>query len=75
MIIHKGTSNLKVEFKPKEEELNLDLLTYLRHIKKLPIASSCDGEGICKKCICNKDLLLCKTLVMNSPKIIKIDYL
>lgn len=75
MIIHKGASNIKVEFKPEEEELNLDLLTYLRKVKKLPIASSCEGKGICKKCICNTDLLLCKTSVKNSPQIIKIDYL
>lgn len=75
MIIYKVASNSKIEFIPNKDELNLDLLTYLRKLKKLPIASSCNGVGVCKKCVCNTDQLLCKILVKDSPKQIKIDYL
>lgn len=43
----------------QEEDLKSDLLTFLR-AKGVTIASSCDGEGVCKKCIIQNDWLTCK---------------
>lgn len=34
----------------KSEDLNLTLMEYLRR-ENIPVASSCYGEGICKKCV------------------------
>lgn len=50
-----GTSRL-LEF--KDSDLDSDLLTLLRS-KGLTIASSCDGEGVCKKCVIQDDMLTC----------------
>lgn len=61
--------------KVKTEDQNLILLEYLRDINSYPIASSCNGEGICRKCVFNDELLLCKTKVKDSPKEIRISYL
>ncbi|MCB9060864.1 MAG: hypothetical protein H6622_05020 [Halobacteriovoraceae bacterium] len=36
-----------------------DLLSLLQELK-FPIASSCEGEGICKKCVVNGNLLTCQ---------------
>ena len=65
-----------------------NLMNFLRE-KEIPIASSCYGEGICRKCIVNKDLLSCQIYLdqviqnyisSNSSKntkvfLIEIDYL
>ncbi len=29
----------------------------------LPVASSCDGEGVCRKCVVNGELLSCQVTV------------
>jgi len=42
------------------EELNDNALQWLRS-NHIPIASSCNGDGVCKKCIINNDQLSCKT--------------
>jgi ferredoxin len=42
-----------------QEEQNENLLTWLRK-KGITIASSCDGEGVCKKCNIQNDWLTCK---------------
>lgn len=41
------------------KEVDTDLLTLLRS-KNITIASSCDGEGICKKCVIQNEWLTCK---------------
>lgn len=41
------------------EDLTKDLLTFLRE-NQIPIASSCDGEGVCKKCIINGEHMSCQ---------------
>jgi Na+-transporting NADH:ubiquinone oxidoreductase subunit NqrF len=41
------------------EELNRDLLSWLRS-KGITIASSCDGEGVCKKCNIQNGWLTCE---------------
>ena len=61
---------------------NIDLMSYLQSFN-LPIASSCQGEGVCEKCILkvnNNKLLSCqhtiKSLMNNTPKIqVEIGYL
>lgn len=42
-----------------ESDLDKTLLNFLR-TKNITIASSCDGEGICKKCVIQNDWLTCK---------------
>lgn len=46
-----------IEF--QESDLGVDLLTWLRS-KKVTIASSCDGEGVCKKCNIQNGWLTCQ---------------
>jgi ferredoxin len=41
------------------------LLDFLRS-KNIPIASSCDGEGICKKCKFNTNTLACQVTLEES---------
>ena len=40
-------------------DLETDLLTWLRG-KGVTIASSCDGEGVCKKCVIQNGWLTCE---------------
>jgi ferredoxin len=40
-------------------ELTMTALNWLRS-KDIPIASSCNGEGVCKKCIINSNLVSCQ---------------
>lgn len=40
-------------------ELDMNLLKWLRE-RGVTIASSCDGEGVCKKCVIQNDWLTCK---------------
>ncbi len=42
-----------------ESDLDTDLLTWLR-ANKVTIASSCDGEGVCKKCNIQNGWLTCE---------------
>lgn len=39
-----------------------NLMDFLRN-HNIPIASSCYGEGVCKKCIVNKNILSCQVKV------------
>lgn len=41
-----------------EEDLKQNLLDWLRS-KDITMASSCDGEGVCKKCVIQNDWLTC----------------
>jgi Na+-transporting NADH:ubiquinone oxidoreductase subunit NqrF len=42
----------------ESEDLKENLLIFLRK-KGVTIASSCDGEGVCKKCVIQNDWLTC----------------
>lgn len=66
-------------------EWDLTLLSYLR-LQQIPIASSCNGEGVCKKCTVNEvegnSLLSCQVTLRElfshtstDSLIISIDYL
>ncbi len=46
----------------KTEDLALTVLEFLQK-NQFPIASSCSGEGVCKKCIINQDTLSCLVTV------------
>ena len=46
----------------EKEDLNKNLMGFLIS-KGLPIASSCNGEGVCNKCLVNGDKKSCLHLV------------
>lgn len=55
LIIYGGASQKKVlSIKLNQEELNENLMTFLLN-HKINIASSCNGEGVCQKCIIWQD--------------------
>jgi hypothetical protein len=58
--------NTKFE-KIQDDERNLSLMDYLRK-QNIPIASACYGEGVCKKCIVNDELLSCQIKVKDCLK-------
>ncbi len=40
-----------------------EILMFFLMRKGLPIASSCAGDGVCKKCVINQDILSCQVTV------------
>ena len=65
----------------RKTDLELTLLQYLQN-QKIPIASSCSGEGVCQKCIVNKTLISCQVTLKNFIKsfndkniLIEVEYL
>ena len=60
-IILEGVASSKKKYLrlKDRDDLKLSLLSYLESCN-IPIASSCNGEGICKKCIVGDDLLSCQ---------------
>ena len=79
-IIIKGMASKSIileEFVKEEKMKSVSVFHFLEE-KKIPIASSCIGRGLCKKCIINKNILSCQITLkeMNLiSKIIEIDYL
>lgn len=71
-------SGKSYELTYKEEEASKTILEFLTE-KGFPMASSCRGEGICKKCFFNQNLLGCKfrlkDLKVRKIEVIEIDYL
>lgn len=66
---------------PTIEELELTLMEFLR-AHKVPVASSCFGEGVCRKCVVKSDdveflscLITVKTFLLEHGTIITISYL
>lgn len=51
----------------------VNCLEFLRE-NGVPIASSCDGKGLCKKCVINETKLACKT-TLNEVEEIRVSYL
>lgn len=81
-IIIKGTASQKILLQTTLDQ-NLEatnLMNFLRE-NNIPIASSCNGEGVCKKCIVNTNILSCQTTIKQLRKdeststIIEIAYL
>lgn len=52
----------------KEPIEEISLLDFLL-IKDIPIASSCQGQGACSKCIVNNNLLSCQISLKNFLKL------
>ncbi len=74
-IVLKGVaSNKKWQFDACESEMKMNLLEFLES-KQIPIASSCRGEGVCKKCIFNGCHLACQVSVEEITGDVDIDYL
>ena len=48
------------------QDLNINLLSFLQNLG-LPIASSCQGEGICRLCIVNESVISCGISVKDLP--------
>lgn len=66
-------------FEVKETEQGENLLQWLRH-KGVTMASSCDGKGVCRKCVIQQDLATCEMTVRSfldlfPDGIIFVDYL
>jgi len=62
----KGLASQKVIFETavSEDETDMSIMDFL-HQHGVPIASSCRGEGVCKKCIVNEDVLSCQLSLKN----------
>ncbi len=58
-IIVFGKASNKELINDQLSNIDVNLMEWLRS-KKIPLASSCNGEGICKKCVINTDILACK---------------
>ncbi len=74
-----GKEIARLEVNPNGAEATLSLMEYLRS-KKIPIASSCYGDGVCKRCKINGELLSCTITVeqfLDHPDFptIKVDYI
>ena len=74
-------SRSRQEISFQEKEKTISLMDFLR-LKSVSIASSCYGEGVCKKCVLkinNEEKLSCQIpmsfFTEESPYIIEIDYL
>lgn len=72
-------SGTSVYFNLSSEEMDENLLWWLRS-KGLTIASSCGGEGVCKKCVIQNDWMTCMMTVrsfLNSAPdgVIEVSYL
>jgi Na+-transporting NADH:ubiquinone oxidoreductase subunit NqrF len=52
-------SGRKQELELLPQEMTENLMDWLRR-KNITIASSCDGEGVCKKCVIQNDWLTCQ---------------
>lgn len=52
-------SKTTTDLRPLNHEYSENLLKWLRK-NAITIASSCDGEGVCKKCTIQNDWLTCK---------------
>lgn len=72
--IRKLASKKQETIPVNENEIGMTLLEFLK-LKGFPIASSCSGKGICKKCVFNKAQLSCEIKVSSIKDKIQIDYL
>ena len=79
MQIHGLASGRRQELFFENHELETNLLEWLRS-RGITIASSCDGEGVCKKCAIQKGWLTCEMTVNDFLKlepqgVIEVSYL
>lgn len=62
IIVFGESSKKTIKLKLSNTDLSKTLMDYLRE-NNIPIASSCRGEGICKKCVISKTILSCSLTV------------
>ena len=79
IIIQGKASGNSIELDYQIEDLEEILLFFLRN-KGITVASSCDGEGVCKRCIIQNGWLTCgltleQFLARQPDGKIEIDYL
>lgn len=55
-------SKKSLTLKVTQNDLTLKLMDFLIQ-NNIPISSSCSGEGVCKKCVVNINLLSCSLTV------------
>ena len=70
-------SQKKYSLEINHSDQELSLLDFLRK-NNFPIASSCNGDGVCEKCIVNKNILSCQISVgdvLKRKMIIEVGYL
>lgn len=51
----KASNKLICSKKVSNDEVNENALVWLRN-QNIPIASSCNGDGVCKKCVINNNV-------------------
>jgi ferredoxin len=62
IILHGLASGRSQIIEVQSLDLNKTLLDFLRE-RDVPIASSCAGEGVCKKCVIQNEWLTCMMTV------------
>ena len=72
------SSKQQYVLKLKTENLDQILMNFLRE-RNIPIASSCSGEGVCRKCVVTKNILSCSLTVRdylkNHGQLVSVSYL
>ena len=61
-----ASKKLLIDYKLSPNDLDKNLMSFLQSFG-LPIASSCQGDGICRLCVVNESVISCKTLVKDLP--------
>jgi hypothetical protein len=79
IIVSGKASGQKVSFPFSNEDLSINLLTWLRS-HGVMIASSCDGQKICRKCVIQNDWLTCSWTLgefirKNPSAVVEVSYL
>ena len=62
LIVHGLASNKRISLTIQPADLNKTLMDFLLE-HQIPVASSCSGEGVCKKCVNSDGLLMCQITV------------
>ncbi len=74
-----GLASQKMVGEFQVEDPQANLMEFLRH-RGVPIASSCGGDGVCRKCVVNGEEMSCQLsvgafLVLHPEGIVTVGYL
>ena len=61
-----ASKKLLIRSQLSTQDLNTNLMSFLQNLG-LPIASSCQGEGVCRLCIVNECVISCNISVKDLP--------
>ncbi len=67
VVVHGLASGSNYYFPVNDQDLNLTLMDFLLK-NDIRIASSCSGEGVCKKCIVNESIISCQISLLEFLK-------